>query len=168
MIYIPNISNYLPFYIQTPFDDKAVDILASFGFLTKINHFKGLPIPKKPYTVNFKDEDGEEEYTQEMSYQAFELSLTCYCKCYADGTQSAAEVLNKQLLSFFKKVKQNEFMVFNSYTGEGWAKVRYANYSTEEFKARGNWARLIFTITFKVNSPNDRVKLENGRLVKWR
>ena len=57
MAYIPNISNYKPFYIQTASDNSAIDTL-TWGMVAKSNPYLALPKPKTPYKNEWKDENG--------------------------------------------------------------------------------------------------------------
>ena len=86
-------------------------------------------------------------------------------KCFSDGANTADSVLVSQIRSFFDKIKSGEFKVYDSYTGLGWQKVRYAGYSEEDFTKNKDWARAIFTITFKVNDPISRLSLSDGKIV---
>lgn len=166
MPYIPNITGYKPFYIQKDGDAAAIDTAAEWGLVAKSTPYPAMPEPKETYVNDFMDEDGDDEYTAEMHYKSFTFDVEFYVKAYASGASSAADVLRSQIAAFFAHVKEGEFMVYDSYTGLGRRKVRYGNYSEGEggFKARGNWARLIFTVTFKVNDPVSSVVLRDGKL----
>lgn len=169
MVFIPEIADYKPFYIQTDADSKAIDT-TEWGLVAKANPFAALPNPKDPYRNEWHDENGDDEYVDEMYYGSISFSVSFYVKAYATQTKSAEAVLISQIDSFFSKIRQGEFMVFDSYTGIGRRKVRYAGFDEDEFKKRsksGNgWARAIFTIKFKVNDPITRVYLVNGSLVE--
>jgi hypothetical protein len=164
MIYIPDIVNYQPFYIQTDADAAAIDT-TQWGLVAKANPFPAIPNPKQPYKSEWLDADGDDEYTGKMYYEAFEFDVTFYIKTIGDN---AGKELIEQMQSFFDKIKSGEFKIYDSYTGLGRRKVRYAGFNEEEYKRRyisGNgWARAIFSITFKVNDPITRVVLKNGTL----
>lgn len=166
MPYVPDIKDYKPFYIQTEADLAALDTAAYFGMVAKSNPYPLLPEPKDVYKNEWKDEDGDDEYTKKMYYKAFEFEVAFYVKAYSSGSESSEAVLRSQVDSFFSKVRDGEFMTFDSYTGVGYMGVRYAGYKEESFLRREDWARAIFTVTFKVNSPTARMKYSGGSIVE--
>ena len=162
MAYIPDIIDYKPFYIQTNADNTAIDT-TEWGLVAKSTPFPILPTPKDPYRNEWLDEDGDDEYTAQMHYESFEFNVTFYVKTF--GSNSEQE-LRSQIESFFSKIRHGEFKVFDSYTGLGRQKVRYAGYSEESFKKTDKWSRAIFSVTFKVNDPITRITLKNGKLLE--
>lgn len=169
MVFIPEISDYKPFYIQTSVDDNAIDTTV-WGLVAKVNPFPVLPNPKDPFKNEWHDQNGDDEYTSQMFYEPIDFSVSFYVKTYASEDKSAEAVMLSQIDSFFAKIRQGEFMIYDSYTGIGRRKVRYAGYDEEEFKRKHKigtgWARAIFTIKFKVNDPITRLSLVNGKLVE--
>lgn len=166
MAYIPDIVDYKPFYIQTDADTTAVDT-TEWGLVAKSNPFPVLPTPKEPYKNEWLDEDGDDEYNAQMHYEAFEFSVTFYVKAFGSNAET---VLLSQVNEFFSKIRQGEFKIYDSYTGLGRQRVRYAGFDEEEYKRRfkgtSSWARAIFTVTFKVNDPTTRIVLSGGKLVE--
>lgn len=182
MSYVPYISNYKPFYIQrtemqvsedgeeieVDVDASALDTSVQWGMVAKTNPYPAMPTPKTPYSNSFNDEDGDDEYLDVIKYQSFEFEVEFYVKTYASGTSSAASVLRQQVQAFFDHIKTGEFKVYDAHTGLGRRKVRYAGYKETDdgFKAVDDWARLIFSITFKVNDPMTAMTLANGVITK--
>lgn len=166
MVYIPDIVNYQPFYIQTDADNSAIDT-TEWGLVAKTNPFPALPTPKEPYKNEWFDEDGDDEYNEMMFYESFEFDVQFYVKTIGENAEAR---LLSQIDSFFDKIKRGEFKIYDSHTGVGRQKVRYAGFNSDEYKRRykasSDWARAIFTITFKVNDPLTRVTLRNGQLVE--
>lgn len=166
MVYIPDIIDYKPFYIQTDADETAVDT-TTWGMVAKVNPFPALPNPKEPYKNEWKDEDGDDEYNGKMYYEAIEFSVTFYIKTIGANAEA---LLLSQIDGFFSKIREREFMIFDSYTGIGRRKVRYAGYDAEEYKRKfkksSDWARAIFTIKFKVNDPITRITMSDGKLME--
>lgn len=166
MVYIPDIVNYQPFYIQTDADNSAIDT-TEWGLVAKTNPFPALPTPKEPYKNEWFDEDGDDEYNEMMFYESFEFDVQFYVKTIGENAEAR---LLSQIDSFFDKIKRGEFKIYDSHTGVGRRKVRYAGFNSDEYKRRykasSDWARAIFTITFKVNDPLTRVTLRNGQLVE--
>ena len=166
-VFVPVMRDYKPFYIQTTETLESEEPVVTchdttkWGLVAKTNPYPALPTPKEPYRNEWPGEDGDDEYTAQMHYEAFEMQVGFYVKCFDSGTQKAVEVLYSQLNSFFSTIRQGEFEVFDSYTGLGFRKVRFAGYGEEELLARGDWAKLTFTATFKVNDPVTRM-IYNG------
>lgn len=164
MPYTPDIKDYKPFYIQAASDASAVDTAAAFGMVAKSNPYPLLPEPKEVYCNDWRDEDGDDEYVGDMRFKAFEFEVSFYVKAFGSGTASSEAVLRSQVDGFFDKVRTGEFSAYDSYTGVGYKRVRYAGYKEESFLRRGGWTRAIFTVTFKVNDPVARVALSGGQL----
>lgn len=164
MPYTPNIVDYKPFYIQSGADTAAIDTASVYGMVAKVNPLPLMPEPKEPYSNDWKDEDGDDEYTAKMYYEAVEFEVSFYIKAYATSSLTAEAVLRSQVDSFFAKVRDGEFMTYDSYTGVGFRKVRYAGYEEESFLRRSTWARAIFTVKFKANDPVTRTYLSGGAI----
>jgi hypothetical protein len=164
MIHIPEIVNYNPFYIQTSADAEAIDT-REWGLVAKVNPYPLLPKPKAPFNNEWYDEHGDDEWNDVIYYEAFEFSVSFYIKAYDSDEGSAEQIIREKVDSFFSKIKSGEFAVYDAYNGIGRKKVRYAGYSEEEFKRRSNYARAIFSITFKVNDPVTRMTLKKGQIV---
>lgn len=170
MVYIPDIIDYKPFYIQTGIDAEAIDT-RQWGLVAKSNPFPVLPNPKAPHKNEWHDEDGDEEYVEQMRYDSIEFEVMFYVKAFASEDSSAESVLRLQIEDFFAKIKSGEFSIYDSYTGIGRQKVRYAGFSEESFKrsllSNNDWARAVFSIKFKVNDPITRIVLgADGKLVE--
>lgn len=182
MAYIPHITDYKPFYIQrtqmqtsdegeeieVDVDATALDTSVQWGLVAKANPYPALPTPKTPYSNSFNDENGDDEYLDAVRYQSFEFEVEFYVKAFSTATSSAADVLRQQVQSFFNHIKTGEFKVYDAYTGLGRRKARYAGYKESDggYVMRDDWARLIFTVTFKVNDPITAMTLSDGVIVK--
>ena len=165
MAYIPDISSYKPFYIQTEGDSVARNT-TEWGLIAKTNPYPLLPTPKDPYKNEWFDENGDDEWVDKMYYESIEFSVSFYVKTYNSEDASAEEVMREQIDSFFTLIKDGEFNIYDSYNGIGRRKVRYAGYSEESFVKRSDWARSIFSIKFKVNDPVTRMILLNDSIVE--
>lgn len=167
MVYIPDIIDFKPFYIQAETDSVAHST-TEWGLVPRINPYPLLPTPKEPFKNEWLDENGDQEYTRQMYYESMEISVGFYVKAYDTEEHNAAEVLRMQIDDFFSYIRNGEFKIYDSYSGLGRQKVRYAGYSEESFKRRDNagkkWATARFTINFKINDPITRVTYDNGVL----
>lgn len=166
MAYYPTILGYKPFFIQTCLDYEAVNVMTEFGMIVKAHPYPLLPSPKKPYSNDWKDENGDDEFTSPMFYEAEEVEYDVVIKTFATDDEGAETILRRQVDAFFAKIHCGEFGFYDAYTGIGRRRVRYAGYKPKEFKAKDGWARAIFTLTFKVNDPMTRMILADGRIEK--
>lgn len=164
MAYIPEIVDYKPFFIQTESDTVARNT-TEWGLIAKTNPYPLLPNPKDPYKNDWHDENGDDEWVEKMYYQPIEFEVSFYVKAYETGSESAEIVLRKQIDNFFSLIRTGEFKIYDSYNGVGRQRVRYAGYSEEDFTKRGNWARAIFQIKFKVNDPITRMVMSNNSII---
>ncbi|MBO7323048.1 MAG: hypothetical protein J6U51_05645 [Bacteroidales bacterium] len=167
MAYIPDIIDLKPFYIQANSDSVAHDT-TEWGLIPRVNPYPLLPTPKEPFKNEWYDEHGDDEYNSAMYYESMEISVGFYVKTFDTESKTSEEQIREQIDSFFAYIRSGEFMIYDSYTGLGRKKVRYAGYSEESFKRRCNgdkkWSSARFTINFKINDPITRVVLDNGTL----
>ena len=168
MAYVPEIIDLKPFYIQNESDTQAKDT-TEWGLVPRVNPYPLLPTPKQPYKNEWYDENGDDEYNQVMYYEPMELSVGFYIKAYDSPAGNAAEQIRDLMEQFFAYIKEGEFKIYDSYTGLGRQRVRYAGYSEDSFKRResgdSKWASARFTVKFKVNDPITRVTLFDGALI---
>ena len=150
MAWLPFINNYKPFYIQTSGDAKAWST-EKYGLVAKSNPYPIMPSPKTPYNNDWKDEHGDDEYVSTQYFEAQEISVKFYCKVPEGG--DSEKILRNQISDFFAKIKNGEFYIYDDYTGIGRRKVHYAGYEEDSFVAHDDYARVIFTVKFKVNDP---------------
>lgn len=165
MIRIPDIVDYKPFYIQTDIDAVAHDT-TEWGLVAKVNPYPLLPNPKDPYKNEWKDENGDDEWCDQMRYKAIEFSVSFYIKAYDSPEGTAEEIIRERVDAFFSLIHKGQFKVFDSYNGIGRKKVRYAGFTEESFIRRKNWARSIFQVSFKANDPITRMVMYNGSIVE--
>ena len=158
------IPNYKPFYIQYGENATATDTKSAWGMVAKTNPYPLLPTPKDPYKNDWKDEDGDDEYTTYMHYKGFEMEVEFYMKAVDGETYNAASELHRAAWSFFTAVREGNFRVYDAYTCLGFQRVRYAgsDFDDATFKERNGTATVMFTVKFKVNDPVTRMTLNNG------
>lgn len=170
MINNPTIIDYKPFYIQI--GSALYDTMSQWGLIAKSNPYPALATPKKPYSNNWKDENGEDEHNAHLYYESFTFDVEFYIRTKASQTSSvwtdSVQELRAQMAAFFNAIKDGEFMVYDAYTGMGRQKVRYAGFKEKAFKSRGSrnnhtdWATCHFAVTFKVNDPTTFKKLNSN------
>lgn len=162
MVDNPAIANYKKFYIQVG-TNTLYDTKEQWGFIAKSNPYPALPSPKTPYKNDWKDANGDDEYTTHLYYEAFSFDVSFYIRTKNEDGKTAAEEIRTKLASFFSTIKEGEFKVYDEYTALGRQKVRFGGYKEESFKARGDKAVCVFTITFKVNDPVTMMKLNDNK-----
>lgn len=140
----PDIAGYKPFYIQV--GGMCYDTRERWGFIAKTNPYPALPNPKDPYKNDWPDEHGDDEYVTHLYYESFEFDVQFYVRA------TDVDSIRTALTSFFSTIRDGEFSVYDSATGLGRRKVRYAGFKEERAPVlQGGYARCIFTVTFKVN-----------------
>lgn len=165
MVYIPDIVDYKPFYIQAEGDSVAKDT-TEWGLVAKTNPFPVLPTPKEPYKNEWKDENGDDEWCDEMYYESIEMTVSFYIKTFGGSEGPSVELLHKQINDFFTYIRNGKLKIYDSYTGIGRGDVRYAGYSEGTYKNRQNWTSTTFEIKFKINDPITQYRLVNNTIVK--
>lgn len=154
---------YFQFAEQTEAKDSR-----EWGLIAKTNPYPLLPNPKTPYKNDWKDESGDDEYNAPgtMVYEAFEFSVSFYLKAKTDEVASAQRHIRTKMLDLVSKMQASgEFAYYDSYTDLGWKQVRYAGYNEESFDARDDWARVIFSMKFKVVNP-ESIATFNGSQIE--
>lgn len=140
------INGYKPFLIQKG-SDAVKDSNSEWGIVVKSFPYSLLPTPKEPIKNEWHDQHGDDEYNAEIYYEAYEIEVDFYAKALNNTT------LLNNIRAFFNYIKVGEFKIFDTYTGIGRQKVRYAGYAQDSYKNNNNGARLLFKIKFKVNDP---------------
>lgn len=165
MAYIPDIADYKPLYIQAKQDSVAKNT-TEWGLVAKVNPYPLLPNPKQPYKNTWHDQHGDDEWCEKIYFEPIEFTVSFYVKAYDTHSYTAEEIIRNQIDDFFAYIKNGEFKIYDSYNGIGRQKVRYAGYTEDDFLRRGDWARVIFDIKFKVNDPITRMVLVNNSIVE--
>ena len=173
MLYVPPIRDYKPFYIQVGTAQTATDIKDTYKVVVKTHDYPSYRKPKEPYKNDWKDENGDDEYTAEMYYESFTFKAECVM--LASGATARADL--KAGIRAFQEALTGEFKVFDSWTGFGFQKVRLSQFpmpsdgNFDVFRTRmgsttTEYARVIFTVEFKVNDPITPMVLSGGAIVQ--
>ena len=129
------------------------------GSYRQVLSLQGLPDPKEPYRNDWHDEDGDDEYNAQMFYEAYEITADFLM------TADSPEEMVLSLRTFFDYIRNGEFKIFDTYTGIGRQKVRYAGYSESAYKWReGRICYAQFSLRFKVNDPVTFIHNNSGVL----
>lgn len=161
MPYVPTIRDYKPFYIQTGSDATAWDT-RSYGIVAQTQPFPEVYEVKEPYGNDWHDEHGEDEYVASMHFKSFEHTIKFYIKTFSANGKSAIRVLNEQRDAFRLKLVPGEFKIWDAWQERGYVKVRFVKESVETRFIADDEAWMIFSLTFKVNDPQDRVTFSNN------
>lgn len=165
MAYIPDIVDYKPFYVQQKGEARAINT-TDWGLVAKTNPYPLLPTPKEPYKNEWHDENGDDEWCEEMHYEAIEISVSFYIKAFADSSDTAYDKLQDQIGEFFEYIRKGELRIYDSYTGIGRGKVRYAGFAEKQYVRRKDWASAIIEVKFKINDPVTRYMIFGGAIIK--
>ena len=158
MPYVPSIRNYKPFYIQTDSDASAWDT-RDYGMIVQEQPFPDNYEVKDPYKNDWHDESGDDEYTAIMPRKAFEYTIKLFIQA------NTISQINSLRDSFRTKISSGSFKIWDSWQDRGFASVRFVSDKVEVRRITDDYARLIFSVTLKVNDPVTRVVLSNGSII---
>ena len=168
-IYIPPIGDYAPFYIQRSTDSAAVNIQTAYGVTVLSPEYPAKRKVKEPYKNDWKDQHGDDEYTDYLFYEAFTLTFKCAIFTLEADTDTARAELKAQMRNFQNAIAQGEFKIYDAWTKYGFQKVRISEFreiSQGDFSAWNNRCRLVFTMVLKVNDPITNMVLQNNQIVE--
>lgn len=157
----PDIANYKPFYIQK--DGTLYDTRAEWGLIIKTNPYELLPNAKQPYRNDWLDENGDDEYTDHIFYEAYTFDVQFYIRA-----TSEADIV-ESVRDMFAVIKDGDFEIYDASTAIGRRNVRYEGFKSDETTNTGGYVRRMFTITFKVNDPVTFIRLnqQGTAIVEW-
>lgn len=158
MPFVPAIKDYKPFYFQTDSDASAWDT-RDYGMIVQEQPFPDNYEAKEPYKNTWHDENGDDEYTDAMFRKAFEYTLKLFIQA---GT---IEEVNTLRDAFRAKIKSGSFKIWDSWQKRGFASVRFVSDKVENRRITDDFARMIFSLTIKVNDPSTVVSFSNGSIV---
>ena len=180
MLYVPPISDYKPFYIQFA-SGAAKDILTDYKVVIKNHEYPLNYKAKEPYKNQWKDAHGDEEFigSNGLYLEAFTIKFECAMFASGASLDSAIEDLKTGVRTFQNALAGGMFKTYDSWTGYGFQEVRLSEFPTPQQDAYKAWdetvpsstpsknhkARVIFTVTLKINDPKTLMKLSNGSIV---
>lgn len=168
-IYIPPISDYAPFYIQRDTDATAVNIQTAYGITVMVHEYPSKRKVKQPYKNDWKDQHGDDEYTDHLFYEAFTITAKCVIFTLEQDSDTARAELKKQVRNFQNAIAQGEFRIYDDWTKFGFQKVRideFREITQGSFSAWNNRCRLIFDVVLKINDPVTNMVLSEGQIVE--
>jgi len=166
MLYVPPISDYKPFYIQFG-SGTAQDLLSVYSIIVKAHDYPSAWKIKEPYKNDWKDEDGDDEYIPANGFKIAAFTFHLECAMFARGVSDAAAIaeLNEGIRAFQSAMQSGAFSTYDAYTGFGFQNVRISeiqNVSSDSYRVEDNQARVIFSVTLKVNDPVTRMVLDTN------
>lgn len=168
-IYVPPISDYAPFYIQRSIDATAVNIQTAYGITIMVHEYPAKRKVKEPYKNDWKDQHGDDEYTDYLFYEAFTITLKCVIFTLESDSSTSRQELKSQLRNFQNAIAQGEFKIYDDWTKFGFQKVRVSEFREIGEGNFSNWdgrCRLIFDLVLKVNDPITNMVLSGGSIVE--
>ena len=170
MLYIPRISDYKPFYIQFS-TGAAQDILSVYSVVVKAHDYPSEFKIKEPYKNNWHDQNGDDEYIPSggLYIEAFTFNLECAMFAKGNTEQAAIDDLNAGIRAFQTSLRSGRFKTYDAYTGYGFKDVRLVsmqNVGSDNYRVEGKNARVIFSLTLKVNDPVTHMVLSGSNIVE--
>lgn len=171
-IYVPKIRNYAPFYIQKDGDALATDIQEVFGITILAQKVPLQRKVKAPYKNEFKDRNGDDEYTTALRYEAFTYTLKGCILTEESTSDAARSAIYAQVVAFQNFLANGSFKFYSAWTKFGFQNVRIDEFPEPDdnaFKNLDGHCRLIFSFTVKVNDPATRITCEvNDNLGRYK
>jgi len=167
-IFIPNISDYAPFYIQRRGDETAIDIQQMYGVTIMVHEYPMRRKVKEPYKNDWKDRDGDDEWNSILNYEAISLTLKCVLFTRASDSDQSRSELKAAVKSFQHAISGGEFKIYDDWTKFGFQKVRideFPNIGEGDFDEFDGRCRLIFDVVLKVNDPTTDMTLTDNQIV---
>ena len=170
MLYVPPISDYLPFYIQFS-TGNAIDIKSQYSVVVKAHDYPFSLKVKEPYKNDYKDEHGDDEYIgpNGLYMQAFTFKLQCVMFAKANSKQAAISDLNAGIRAFRDALKSGSFKTVDSWTGFGFKDVRLEEFpmpDNDAYDVYDGMTRIIFSVVLKVNDPITHMVLSGNNIVE--
>lgn len=164
MIVDINIRDYQNLYFQAEGDASAWTE-GTYHLVAQVQPYQDNAEVKEPYKNTWFDEDGDEEYTDQMFRKAFEFQVKFFVKATAASDATAMSEIVAQRNAFRERlIESGSFKFYDDWNKSGFRSVRFVKDETDERHIDNGSAWMIFTVTFKVNDPN-AVALSNGSLV---
>lgn len=161
--FVPSIADYKPFYVQGT-SGVAKDTATEWGAVARLEQPPVMPNAKPAFREDTPQEDGGIGFAP-AHFQPIDFSVGFYMKAYANGGLSAEDILLTQMLSLRTFLAGNPLMVLDSWTDFGKRGVQYMGGSVEDFATGDDWARVIFSLSFRANDPITAVTYQDGSLV---
>ena len=181
MLYVPPISDYQPFYVQLA-SGTAKNIMTDYKVVIKTHDYPAAFKVKEPYKNQWKDEHGDDEYigSSGLYLEAFTMKLECAMFASNSTLAGAIDDLKAGVRVFQNALLGGFFKTYDSWTGYGFQNVRLVEFPMPAQDAYRAWdetrptnpsstkdykARVIFTVTIKINDPKTLMKLQDGSIV---
>lgn len=168
-IFVPPLSKYAPFYIQRASDASAINIQTAYGVTILVGEYPSKRKVKQPYKNDWKDQHGDDEYTDHLFYEAFTLALQCCILTNEADSTSSRQEIKRQIRSFEDFLSEGEFKIYDDWTKYGFQKVRIDEFSqigAGDFDNFDGHCRLIFSMVLKVNDPMTDMVLSGNQIVE--
>lgn len=168
-IFVPPIKDYAPFYIQRASDAAAIDIRTTYGVTIRAHEYPSKRKVKQPYKNDWKDQHGDDEYTDYLFYEAFTLTLECVILTNESSSSASRAEIKAQIRNFQNAIAQGKFKIYDDWTKFGFQKVRVDEFpaiNEGDFDNLYGHCRLIFKVVLKVNDPITNMVLTNGSIVE--
>ena len=164
MIVDINIRDYQNLYFQADGDSSAWTE-GAYHLVAQVQPYQDNAEVKEPYKNSWFDENGDDEYTEQMFRKAFEFQVKFFVKAAAASDTTAMDEVVAQRNAFRDVlINAGSFKFYDSWNRCGFRSVRFVKDETDERRIKDGTAWMIFSVTFKVNDPG-AVALSGGSLV---
>lgn len=146
---------YKPFLIKKLKDGSTVKDSTEWGILVQSFPFKLRPEMKEPSKRDWKDQHGDDEFTPGSPvFKSYAMEVDFLFRGnYGTGNAKIGDFIDYLTIG-------GEFSIYDSYTGIGRTRIRYASMKESAFRRReGNNDAISFSVTFKVNDPVTQITL---------
>jgi len=167
MPYLPIITDYKPFYIQMDGSTAAADTAQRWGFLLKSSPYPVFPNPKERYSVDWKDEDGADEYGSVQYLDSVDFSVDFLLLTKDRNNLTSQRQVRQMIGRFVDEVRTDYFSVYDSYTGVGLQKVRYVGFTQSDYWYDGHRTGYVFSVQMTCDDPTTRMMLSSGAIVEY-
>lgn len=168
-IYIPDIRGYAPFYIQRAGDASAIDVKTTYGIIVKDSGYPMQRKAKAPYKNEWNDRNGDDEWNDVISYEAFNYSFECALFSKNANAESARQEIEAAVRTFQNAIMNGEWKFWSAWHRFGFQKVRIEEFQdpgSAGFSEMDGFCRLIFRFTVKVNDPMTEMVFQNNSIVE--
>lgn len=168
-IYNPPLKSYAPLYIQRDDDASATDIRLTYGITVLQQDFPLQLKVKQPYKNDWRDRHGDDEYMDNLYYEAISYSMKCVMFTDEANSDVARATMKEQLYEFRDFIGRGAFRIYSDWTKMGFQNCRLEEFpepSEDDFTEMDGHCRLIFNVKIKINDPATVMTLSAGAIVE--
>ena len=149
--------DYKPFYVQANGEDTEVyDIRSTWGLVVQHNPYPLFPEPKNRYSVDWKDENGIDEFGAQQFLESLDFEVEFWLAKGDSDAVTARQKLRTQFENIRSFFAGGPFRFYDSYTGIGLGQVRMESFSEDKYVTRLGRTDYFFKVRFRCYAPTTR------------